>query len=67
MRVGSYLSVLVLVERHRIVAVLVVKDPILPLLAQLEELAGGSATLQYPLLAAAASADAGHVPLSVHH
>lgn len=31
--VGSCLSVLVLVERHSVVAVLVVVDPILPFLA----------------------------------
>lgn len=62
---GSCLSVLVLVECHRIVAVLIVKDPVLPLLAELEELAGGSAPLHHHLLAA--SADACHVTLSVHH
>lgn len=65
--VGSCLSVLVLVKCHRVVAVLVVIDPILPFLAKLEELAGGSGPLHHHLLAAAASADAGHVTLSVHH
>ena len=60
---GSCLPVLVLVQSQRVGAVLVVVDPVLPLLAQLEEVPKGA--LHHVL--GAARADPRHVSLRVHH
>lgn len=60
----SCLSVLVLVEGHRVGAVLVVIDAVLPLLANFEELADGA--LHHHVLAVA-RADTSDVTLCVHY
>lgn len=60
----SCLSVLVLVEGHRVGAVLVVIDAVLPLLAKFEELADGA--FHHHVLAVA-RADTSDVTLCVHY
>lgn len=59
----NHLSVLVLVERQHVGAVLVVVDAVFPLLAEFEVLAESS--LHHHVLTA--RADSSDVPLCVHH